>query len=161
MARRHCCSVSRGLATSGFARPAPDRQSRSSDREPLFKRAAFGRPFSVQLPRLKTRRVHAPGLSTAKPWSREGPAPHNPRGAGFFWWRPHPITPISPHLLEGCDANGETGRPDRDGRGLGGVASVPDDALVLRTAHNRALRPPQAKAAPSEGPIRGGAPMSA
>jgi hypothetical protein len=49
------------------------------------------------------------------------------------------ITPISPHLLEGCGANDETGRPDRDGRGLGGVASVLDDALVLRTADNRAL----------------------
>ena len=141
-----------------------DRQSRSPDREPLFKKAAFGRPFSV--PRLeKLDGVRGPGLSTPKPWSREGPALSHSPGAGFFLAAFASITPISPHLLEGCGANDETGRPDRDGRGLGGCRQrALDDALVLRTADNRALpasrtagtrvpgggipaRPPQAEAA--------------
>ena len=102
-----------------------------------YSKGRFRAAFSFRA--LKNSTSSRAGLSTPKPWSRAGPRASYPRGAGFFLAAFASITPISPHLLEGCGANDETGRPDRDGRGLGGVASVLDDALVLRTADNRAL----------------------
>jgi hypothetical protein len=77
-----------------------------------LERPPSGGFFIVQLPRLETRQVHAPGLSIAKPRCLRAPR-LNPQARGSFWPRIH--RPNITAFAERCVAKGEPDRPHRDG----------------------------------------------